>query len=156
MVKRHCGASNPRSHTSKLSSFFDVVCDILLFPVSNRLNLMSVLNWCVNESNRSPHAVFFSNRKRASPLPKDDHSSGVKDCLLANSSDPVEMRRLNYQTPGNTLCVNTHRHRLARTHTMCSIRAYFHMRNAETHSLCQSSGTTSSVSRWVRLILFSL
>ncbi|XP_026137554.1 receptor-type tyrosine-protein phosphatase F-like isoform X12 [Carassius auratus] len=39
-------------------------------------------------------------RKRASPLPKDDHSSGVKDCLLANSSDPVEMRRLNYQTPG--------------------------------------------------------
>uniref|UniRef100_A0A8C1AM41 Receptor-type tyrosine-protein phosphatase F n=1 Tax=Cyprinus carpio carpio TaxID=630221 RepID=A0A8C1AM41_CYPCA len=39
-------------------------------------------------------------RKRASPLPKDDHSGGVKDCLLANSSDPVEMRRLNYQTPG--------------------------------------------------------
>lgn len=45
---------------------------------------------------------FCSYRKRASPLPKDDHSSGVKDCLLANSSDPVEMRRLNYQTPGNT------------------------------------------------------
>lgn len=39
-------------------------------------------------------------RKRASPLPKDDHSGGVKDSLLANSSDPVEMRRLNYQTPG--------------------------------------------------------
>nr|XP_021337113.1 receptor-type tyrosine-protein phosphatase F isoform X13 [Danio rerio] len=39
-------------------------------------------------------------RKRASPLPKDDHSGGVKDCLLASSSDPVEMRRLNYQTPG--------------------------------------------------------
>ncbi|XP_016120777.1 receptor-type tyrosine-protein phosphatase F-like, partial [Sinocyclocheilus grahami] len=43
---------------------------------------------------------FCSYRKRASPLPKDDHSGGVKDCLLANSSDPVEMRRLNYQTPG--------------------------------------------------------
>ncbi|XP_045076245.1 LOW QUALITY PROTEIN: receptor-type tyrosine-protein phosphatase F, partial [Coregonus clupeaformis] len=39
-------------------------------------------------------------RKRASPLPKDDHSGGVKDTLLGNSSDPVEMRRLNYQTPG--------------------------------------------------------
>ncbi|XP_031666143.1 receptor-type tyrosine-protein phosphatase F isoform X6 [Oncorhynchus kisutch] len=39
-------------------------------------------------------------RKRASPLPKDDHSGGVKDSLLGNSSDPVEMRRLNYQTPG--------------------------------------------------------
>lgn len=55
---------------------------------------------------------FCSYRKRASPLPKDDHSSGVKDCLLANSSDPVEMRRLNYQTPGNTsytICtVDTH------------------------------------------------
>ncbi|XP_058653501.1 receptor-type tyrosine-protein phosphatase F isoform X6 [Onychostoma macrolepis] len=45
-------------------------------------------------------AILLFKRKRASPLPKDDHSSGVKDCLLANSSDPVEMRRLNYQTPG--------------------------------------------------------
>ncbi|XP_059419903.1 receptor-type tyrosine-protein phosphatase F-like isoform X8 [Carassius carassius] len=44
--------------------------------------------------------ILLFKRKRASPLPKDDHSSGVKDCLLANSSDPVEMRRLNYQTPG--------------------------------------------------------
>ncbi|CAJ1072645.1 receptor-type tyrosine-protein phosphatase F isoform X7 [Xyrichtys novacula] len=48
--------------------------------------------------------LLFKNskqeRKRASPLPKDEHSGGVKDCLLANSSDPVEMRRLNYQTPG--------------------------------------------------------
>lgn len=55
---------------------------------------------------------FCSYRKRASPLPKDDHSGGVKDCLLANSSDPVEMRRLNYQTPGNTpytICtIDTH------------------------------------------------
>ncbi|XP_049334863.1 receptor-type tyrosine-protein phosphatase F isoform X3 [Astyanax mexicanus] len=39
-------------------------------------------------------------RKRASPLPKDEHLGGVKDSLLANSSDPVEMRRINYQTPG--------------------------------------------------------
>ncbi|XP_047662498.1 receptor-type tyrosine-protein phosphatase F isoform X7 [Tachysurus fulvidraco] len=39
-------------------------------------------------------------RKRASPLPKDEHLSGVKDSLLANSSDPVELRRMNYQTPG--------------------------------------------------------
>ncbi|XP_035277755.1 receptor-type tyrosine-protein phosphatase F isoform X14 [Anguilla anguilla] len=39
-------------------------------------------------------------RKRASPSPKDEHSGGVKDSLLSNSSDPVEMRRLNYQTPG--------------------------------------------------------
>uniref|UniRef100_A0A8B9LM93 Receptor-type tyrosine-protein phosphatase F n=1 Tax=Astyanax mexicanus TaxID=7994 RepID=A0A8B9LM93_ASTMX len=40
--------------------------------------------------------------KRASPLPKDEHLGGVKDSLLANSSDPVEMRRINYQTPGTT------------------------------------------------------
>ncbi|XP_053738736.1 receptor-type tyrosine-protein phosphatase F isoform X15 [Synchiropus splendidus] len=39
-------------------------------------------------------------RKRASPVPKDDHSGGVKEHLLQNSNDPVEMRRLNYQTPG--------------------------------------------------------
>ncbi|XP_073777797.1 receptor-type tyrosine-protein phosphatase F isoform X10 [Danio rerio] len=45
-------------------------------------------------------AILLFKRKRASPLPKDDHSGGVKDCLLASSSDPVEMRRLNYQTPG--------------------------------------------------------
>uniref|UniRef100_A0A8C7KJ68 Receptor-type tyrosine-protein phosphatase F n=1 Tax=Oncorhynchus kisutch TaxID=8019 RepID=A0A8C7KJ68_ONCKI len=45
-------------------------------------------------------AILLFKRKRASPLPKDDHSGGVKDSLLGNSSDPVEMRRLNYQTPG--------------------------------------------------------
>uniref|UniRef100_A0A8C5NH59 Receptor-type tyrosine-protein phosphatase F n=1 Tax=Gouania willdenowi TaxID=441366 RepID=A0A8C5NH59_GOUWI len=45
-------------------------------------------------------AILLFKKKRASPLPKDEHSGGVKDCLLANSSDPVEMRRLNYQTPG--------------------------------------------------------
>ncbi|XP_038649926.1 receptor-type tyrosine-protein phosphatase F-like isoform X17 [Scyliorhinus canicula] len=39
-------------------------------------------------------------RKRASsPSAKDDVPGG-KDPLLAHSSDPVEMRRLNYQTPG--------------------------------------------------------
>uniref|UniRef100_A0A8C1MVH3 Receptor-type tyrosine-protein phosphatase F n=1 Tax=Cyprinus carpio TaxID=7962 RepID=A0A8C1MVH3_CYPCA len=39
-------------------------------------------------------------------------SQKMSDCLLANSSDPVEMRRLNYQTPGNTpytICtIDTH------------------------------------------------
>lgn len=41
------------------------------------------------------------HRKRAhSPSSKDEHSIGLKDSLLAHSSDPVEMRRLNYQTPG--------------------------------------------------------
>lgn len=44
---------------------------------------------------------FFFLRKRAnSPSSKDEHSIGLKDSLLAHSSDPVEMRRLNYQTPG--------------------------------------------------------
>ncbi|XP_060934460.1 protein tyrosine phosphatase receptor type Fa isoform X5 [Limanda limanda] len=38
-------------------------------------------------------------RKRTSPG-KDEHMAGVKDSLLAHSSDPVEMRRLNYQTQG--------------------------------------------------------
>ncbi|XP_061776859.1 receptor-type tyrosine-protein phosphatase F-like isoform X6 [Nerophis ophidion] len=46
-------------------------------------------------------AILLFKKKRASPLPKDEHSGGVKDSLLANSSDPVEMRRLNYQTPGS-------------------------------------------------------
>ncbi|XP_043991415.1 receptor-type tyrosine-protein phosphatase F-like isoform X13 [Gambusia affinis] len=45
-------------------------------------------------------AILLFKKKRASPLPKDEHSGGVKDSLLGNSSDPVEMRRLNYQTPG--------------------------------------------------------
>ncbi|XP_056233807.1 protein tyrosine phosphatase receptor type Fa isoform X3 [Seriola aureovittata] len=38
-------------------------------------------------------------RKRTSPA-KDEHMAGFKDSLLAHSSDPVEMRRLNYQTQG--------------------------------------------------------
>ncbi|XP_064186710.1 protein tyrosine phosphatase receptor type Fa isoform X13 [Anguilla rostrata] len=45
-------------------------------------------------------AILLFKRKRASPSAKDEHSGGVKDSLLAHSSDPVEMRRLNYQTPG--------------------------------------------------------
>uniref|UniRef100_A0A8C4I4F7 Receptor-type tyrosine-protein phosphatase F n=1 Tax=Dicentrarchus labrax TaxID=13489 RepID=A0A8C4I4F7_DICLA len=56
-------------------------------------------------------AILLFKKKRASPLPKDEHSGGVKDSLLANSSDPVEMRRLNYQTPGNKphlLCFPSH------------------------------------------------
>nr|XP_046209098.1 receptor-type tyrosine-protein phosphatase F-like isoform X3 [Oncorhynchus gorbuscha] len=50
-------------------------------------------------------------RKRASPSAKDEHSVGVKDSLLAHSSDPVEMRRLNYQTQGTSAlsCPNTPR-----------------------------------------------
>lgn len=35
---------------------------------------------------------------------------GVKDSLLAPCSDPVEMRRLNYQTQG----MDTHTHRTSR------------------------------------------
>ncbi|XP_041417367.1 receptor-type tyrosine-protein phosphatase F isoform X14 [Xenopus laevis] len=46
-------------------------------------------------------AILFFKRKRTnSPSGKDDHAVGLKDCLLSHSSDPVEMRRLNYQTPG--------------------------------------------------------
>ncbi|KAM9791529.1 receptor-type tyrosine-protein phosphatase F-like isoform 8-T9 [Syngnathus typhle] len=45
-------------------------------------------------------AILLFKKKRASPLPKDEHSGGVKDSLLPNTSDPVELRRLNYQTPG--------------------------------------------------------
>ncbi|XP_029971404.1 receptor-type tyrosine-protein phosphatase F isoform X18 [Salarias fasciatus] len=58
-------------------------------------------------------AILLFKKKRASPLPKDEHLGGVKDSLLANSSDPVEMRRLNYQTPGPSShrCPNTPRMR---------------------------------------------
>ncbi|XP_076730599.1 protein tyrosine phosphatase receptor type Fa isoform X12 [Maylandia zebra] len=44
-------------------------------------------------------AILLFKRKRTSPA-KDEHMAGVKDSLLAHSSDPVEMRRLNYQTQG--------------------------------------------------------
>ncbi|XP_062853368.1 protein tyrosine phosphatase receptor type Fa isoform X3 [Trichomycterus rosablanca] len=45
-------------------------------------------------------AILLFKRKRTSPSVKDEHTAGVKDHLLAHSSDPVEMRRLNYQTQG--------------------------------------------------------
>ncbi|XP_030647920.1 protein tyrosine phosphatase receptor type Fa isoform X3 [Chanos chanos] len=45
-------------------------------------------------------AILLFKRKRTSPSVKDEHSAGVKDSLLAHSCDPVEMRRLNYQTQG--------------------------------------------------------
>lgn len=49
----------------------------------------------------SHHLPFCLLRKRThSPSSKDEQSIGLKDSLLAHSSDPVEMRRLNYQTPG--------------------------------------------------------
>ncbi|XP_064865222.1 receptor-type tyrosine-protein phosphatase F-like isoform X5 [Oncorhynchus nerka] len=58
-------------------------------------------------------AILLFKRKRASPSAKDEHSAGVKDSLLAHSSDPVEMRRLNYQTQGSSdpSCPNTPRMR---------------------------------------------
>lgn len=48
----------------------------------------------------SSDVISCLDRKRTSPSAKDEHSAGVKDHLLAHSSDPVEMRRLNYQTQG--------------------------------------------------------
>ncbi|XP_065149914.1 protein tyrosine phosphatase receptor type Fa isoform X9 [Paramisgurnus dabryanus] len=58
-------------------------------------------------------AILLFKRKRTSPSTKDEHSAGVKDHLLAHSSDPVEMRRLNYQTQGSSAvnCPNTPRMR---------------------------------------------
>ncbi|XP_026633301.1 receptor-type tyrosine-protein phosphatase F isoform X12 [Microtus ochrogaster] len=48
-------------------------------------------------------AILLFKRKRThSPSSKDEQSIGLKDSLLAHSSDPVEMRRLNYQTPGSS------------------------------------------------------
>ncbi|XP_038572802.1 protein tyrosine phosphatase receptor type Fa isoform X7 [Micropterus salmoides] len=57
-------------------------------------------------------AILLFKRKRTSPA-KDEHMAGVKDSLLAHSSDPVEMRRLNYQTQGSSAlsCPNTPRMR---------------------------------------------
>ncbi|XP_072275428.1 receptor-type tyrosine-protein phosphatase F isoform X11 [Pyxicephalus adspersus] len=46
-------------------------------------------------------AILLFKRKRTnSPSSKEDQIPGLKDSLLGNSSDPVEMRRINYQTPG--------------------------------------------------------
>ncbi|XP_054392531.1 receptor-type tyrosine-protein phosphatase F isoform X15 [Pongo abelii] len=44
--------------------------------------------------------LLFKRKRTHSPSSKDEQSIGLKDSLLAHSSDPVEMRRLNYQTPG--------------------------------------------------------
>ncbi|XP_020770454.2 receptor-type tyrosine-protein phosphatase F isoform X12 [Odocoileus virginianus] len=44
--------------------------------------------------------LLFKRKRTQSPSSKDEQSTGLKDSLLAHSSDPVEMRRLNYQTPG--------------------------------------------------------
>lgn len=48
----------------------------------------------------SPPALCLPRKRTQSPSSKDEQSIGLKDSLLAHSSDPVEMRRLNYQTPG--------------------------------------------------------
>ncbi|XP_074122278.1 receptor-type tyrosine-protein phosphatase F isoform X9 [Sminthopsis crassicaudata] len=49
-------------------------------------------------------AILLFKRKRTnSPSAKDEQAVGLKDSLLAHSSDPVEMRRLNYQTPGSSV-----------------------------------------------------
>nr|XP_008528159.1 PREDICTED: receptor-type tyrosine-protein phosphatase F isoform X7 [Equus przewalskii] len=49
-------------------------------------------------------AILLFKRKRThSRSSKDEQSVGLKDSLLAHSSDPVEMRRLNYQTPGSSV-----------------------------------------------------
>uniref|UniRef100_A0A8C5NFU1 Receptor-type tyrosine-protein phosphatase F n=1 Tax=Gouania willdenowi TaxID=441366 RepID=A0A8C5NFU1_GOUWI len=42
--------------------------------------------------------ILFFKRKRTSPT-KDEHMAEAKDLQLAQSFDPVEMRRVNYQTP---------------------------------------------------------
>ncbi|XP_068449272.1 protein tyrosine phosphatase receptor type Fa isoform X4 [Clinocottus analis] len=71
--------------------------------------------------------LFKSNqeRKRTSPA-KDEHMAGVKDSLLAHSSDPVEMRRLNYQTQGSSAlsCPNTPRMREHPPIAICDLADY--------------------------------
>ncbi|XP_051567313.1 protein tyrosine phosphatase receptor type Fa isoform X3 [Myxocyprinus asiaticus] len=68
-------------------------------------------------------AILFFKRKRTSPSAKDQHSAGVKDHLLARSSDPVEMRRLNYQTQGTSAfsCPNTTRMREHPPVSVCAL-----------------------------------
>ncbi|XP_075176587.1 receptor-type tyrosine-protein phosphatase F isoform X11 [Anomaloglossus baeobatrachus] len=49
-------------------------------------------------------AILLFKRKRTnSPSNKEDQTPGVKESLLGHSSDPVELRRLNYQTPGSSV-----------------------------------------------------
>ncbi|XP_067368621.1 protein tyrosine phosphatase receptor type Fa isoform X20 [Channa argus] len=61
-------------------------------------------------------------RKRTCPA-KDEHMVGVKDSLLAHSSDPVEMRRLNYQTQGSSAlsCPNAPRMREHPPISLCDL-----------------------------------
>ncbi|XP_056606927.1 protein tyrosine phosphatase receptor type Fa isoform X13 [Triplophysa dalaica] len=68
-------------------------------------------------------AILLFKRKRTSPSAKDEHSAGVKDHLLANSSDPVEMRRLNYQTQGSSAfsCPDTPRMREHPPVSVCAL-----------------------------------
>ncbi|PIO37329.1 hypothetical protein AB205_0193210 [Aquarana catesbeiana] len=70
-------------------------------------------------------AILLFKRKRTnSPSSKEDQMPGLKDSLLANSSDPVEMRRLNYQTPVlqhatcQQLCLSVHLAALS-IHVVC-------------------------------------
>lgn len=59
------------------------------------------MHLCPPRTSSSHQLPFSLFRKRThSPSSKDEQSIGLKDSLLAHSSDPVEMRRLNYQTPG--------------------------------------------------------
>ncbi|XP_037325976.2 protein tyrosine phosphatase receptor type Fa isoform X2 [Pungitius pungitius] len=71
--------------------------------------------------------LFKSNqeRKRTSPA-KEEHMAGVKDSLLTHSSDPVEMRRLNYQTQGSSVlsCPNTPRMREHPPISLCDLADY--------------------------------
>ncbi|XP_034386409.1 protein tyrosine phosphatase receptor type Fa isoform X11 [Cyclopterus lumpus] len=70
-------------------------------------------------------AILLFKRKRTSPA-KDEHMAGVKDSLLAHSSDPVEMRRLNYQTQGSSAlsCPNTPRMREHPPIALCDLADY--------------------------------
>ncbi|XP_075037786.1 receptor-type tyrosine-protein phosphatase F isoform X17 [Mixophyes fleayi] len=49
-------------------------------------------------------AILLFKRKRTnSPSSKENQTPEVKESLLGHSSDPVELRRLNYQTPGSSV-----------------------------------------------------
>lgn len=91
---------------------FDLILDVRLRLLFNKTRFPN--RNTQKQSQMFTHLPVFINsrviscldRKRTSPSAKDEHSAGVKDHLLAHSSDPVEMRRLNYQTQGispNTL-----------------------------------------------------
>ncbi|XP_062419360.1 protein tyrosine phosphatase receptor type Fa isoform X4 [Pungitius pungitius] len=70
-------------------------------------------------------AILLFKRKRTSPA-KEEHMAGVKDSLLTHSSDPVEMRRLNYQTQGSSVlsCPNTPRMREHPPISLCDLADY--------------------------------